>query len=146
MVITYAVILFGLLFLIPPLRRNNFYILHAVLLIGLAYYLENVYGIRAKIFGYKTLMFFVVLHVVSINITTFFAYYHDKKAAVRGAWRVPEMNLHTLEFLGGWGGAMLAQKLFRHKTSKKRFMNMFYLMIIMEFTAVYIILKYLGFI
>lgn len=146
MVITYAVILFCLFFLMPPLRKNNFYILHATILIGLAYYLENIYGIKAKIFGYKTLMFFMVLHIISINITTFLAYYHDKKAAVRGAWRVPEMNLHMLEFLGGWAGALFAQKMFRHKTSKKKFMNMFYLMIFMEFAAVYIILKYLGFI
>ena len=120
MVITYAVLLFGMMFLFQPLRRNNFYILHAVLVIALAYYLENVYGIRAKIFGTKTLLFFVVLHLLSINIVTFFAYYHDKKAAVRGGWRVSEMNLHSLEFLGGWFGALVAQKLFHHKTSKKQ--------------------------
>ena len=33
MVITYSVILIGLLFLIRPLQKNSFYILHAALII-----------------------------------------------------------------------------------------------------------------
>ena len=33
MVITYSVILIGLLFLIRPLQKNSFYILHAALVI-----------------------------------------------------------------------------------------------------------------
>ena len=79
----------------------------------------------------------------SINITTFVAYFADKRAAVRHAWRVPENTLHMLEFLGGWLGALLAQKIFHHKTAKKSFRNMFWLMIFLEFLAIMIILKYL---
>ena len=108
MVITYSVILIGLLFLIRPLQKNSFYILHAALVILAAYYIETHY-FRASVFGAKTLLLFVVFQFVSINVVTVLAYWVDKRAAVRGAWRVPEINLHTLEFLGGWSGALLAQ-------------------------------------
>ena len=104
MVITYSVILIGLLFLIRPLQKNSFYILHAALVILAAYYIETHY-FRASVFGAKTLLLFVVFQFVSINVVTVLAYWVDKRAAVRGAWRVPEINLHTLEFLGGWRGA-----------------------------------------
>lgn len=143
MVITYSVILIGLLALIRPLQKNSFYILHAALVILAAYYVEMHY-FRASVFGSKTLLLFLVFHAISINITTFVAYFVDKRAAIRHAWRVPENTLHMLEFLGGWLGALLAQKIFHHKTSKKSFQRIFLLMIVLEFAAIWIILQYLG--
>lgn len=143
MVITFSVILIGLLAFVRPLQKNSFYILHAGMVILAAYYVETHY-FRASVFGTKTLLLFLVFHAVSINITTFVAYFVDKRAAIRHAWRVPENTLHVLEFLGGWLGALLAQKIFRHKTSKKSFRNVFWLMIVLEFIAIWIILKYLG--
>lgn len=117
--------------------------LHASIVIFAAYYVETHY-FRASIFGTKTLLLFLVFHLVSINITTFVAYALDKRAAIRHAWRVPENTLHALEFLGGWLGALIAQKLLRHKTNKKSFKKMFLLMIFLEFLAIYIILNYLN--
>ena len=142
MVITFSCILIGLLALIRPLQKNNFYILHTGIVILAAYYIET-HWFRASVFGYKTLLLFLVFHVISINLTTFVAYFVDKRAAVRHAWRVPENTLHMLEFLGGWLGALIAQKIFHHKTKKKSFRNIFWLMVIFEFFAVWIILKYL---
>ena len=136
MVITYSVILIGLLFLIRPLQKNSFYILHAALVILAAYYIETHY-FRASVFGAKTLLLFVVFQFVSINVVTVLAYWVDKRAAVRGAWRVPEINLHTLEFLGGWS-------LFRHKTKKRSYQSMFWFILLMQAAAVYVILRYLG--
>lgn len=143
MVITYSVILIGLLALIRPLQKNSFYILHAAMVILAAYYVETHY-FRASVFGTKTLLLFLVFHAISVNITTFVAYFVDKRAAIRHAWRVPENTLHILEFLGGWLGALLAQKIFHHKTSKKSFQRIFWLMIVLEFVAIWIILQYLG--
>ncbi len=142
MVITFSAILIGLLALVRPLQKNSFYILHAATVILAAYYVETHY-FRASAFGSKTMLLFLVFHAVSINITTFVAYFADKRAAVRHALRVPENTLHMLEFLGGWLGALLAQKIFHHKTAKKSFRNMFWLMIFLEFLAIMIILKYL---
>lgn len=143
MVITFAAILIGLLALFKPLQKNNFYIMHSAIIILAAYFVETHY-FKASPFGYKTFLLFLVFHAISINITTFLAYYIDKRAAIKKAWRIPEKKLHLLEFLGGWLGALIAQKLLRHKTNKKSFQNMFLLMIFLEFLAIFVILKYLN--
>ncbi len=145
MVITYSIILLGLLVLFKPLQRNRFYILHAALVIGAAYYIET-HWFRASVFGSKTLLLFLVFQLISINLVTFIAYGVDKRAAQKGEWRIPEADLHTLEFLGGWSGALLAQKFFRHKTKKKSFRTDFYLVILAEFAVIALILHFLGFI
>ncbi len=142
MVLTFTAVLIGLLALVRPLQKNNFYILHSAIVILSAYYVQTHY-FTVTPFAPKTFMLFLVFHLVSINLTTMVAYYVDKRAAIRHTWRVPENTLHTLEFLGGWPGALMAQKLFRHKTVKKSFRAIFWLMIVMEFSAVWIILKYL---
>ena len=49
------------------------------------------------------------------------AYGIDKSAAQRGAWRTPERTLHVLALMGGWPGAVVAQKVFRHKSRKLSF-------------------------
>ncbi len=142
MVLTFSVILIGLLFLFRPLRKNNFYMLHTAIVILAAYYVETHY-FRASVFAPKTLLLFVVFQFVSINLVTVLAYWVDKRAAVRGAWRVPEINLHTLEFLGGWSGALLAQRLFHHKNKKRSYQSMFWFVLLMQAAAVYFILKFL---
>ncbi|MBL7252176.1 DUF1294 domain-containing protein [Alcanivorax marinus] len=50
----------------------------------------------------------------------------DKRASTRGGWRTSEARLHLVELLGGWPGALLAQRVFRHKTRKTSFQLMFY--------------------
>ena len=142
----FLIILLSFAAIIPPLRYNKFYILNTALVVGSAYFFENnVYTIK-NIFTYKTLLLFLVFHVLSINLTTFIAYGTDKKAAVNKTWRVPEKDLHTLEFLGGWIGAFIGQKVFKHKTAKKSFQTTYKIMIVLEFIAIFGLLKYFGFI
>lgn len=57
-----------------------------------------------------------------MSIVTFVVYAVDKRAAVRGAWRVRESTLHGLELGFGWPGALLAQQALRHKRRKTRFL------------------------
>jgi len=52
---------------------------------------------------------------------TFIAYARDKSAARNARRRTPENTLHLLALAGGWPGAMLAQQLLRHKSSKPSF-------------------------
>jgi uncharacterized membrane protein YsdA (DUF1294 family)/cold shock CspA family protein len=52
------------------------------------------------------------------SIATFFAYKHDKEAALAGASRTNEWALITLGLIGGWPGALVARHRFRHKTRK----------------------------
>lgn len=143
MTIAFTFILLGLASLIYPLRKNRFYILNSAVIIGVAYFIETHYFRVQNIFSYKILLLFAVFQITTINITTFIAYGIDKLAAIRNDWRVPESDLHMLEFLGGWIGAFIAQKLFRHKTAKKSFQNMYKLMIVLEFAAVWLFIKFL---
>ena len=142
MTLAFAMILLGLAFLVPLLRYNKFYLLNAALVIGAAYYAENNWFRINNLLNYKTLLLFAAFHLICINFTTFIAYGVDKHAAIKKEWRVPEKDLHTLEFLGGWLGAWLGQKCFHHKTAKKSFQNVYHLMIVLELAAVYLILHF----
>lgn len=62
----------------------------------------------------------------------FLAYYRDKQQAVRGLQRTPEARLHFYEFLGGWPGAFLAQRLIRHKNRKVAYQRQFWLIVAMH--------------
>ncbi len=57
---------------------------------------------------------------------TFIAYAADKSAAQKGEWRTSEQTLHLLALAGGWPGAMLAQQMLRHKSSKQEFRSVFW--------------------
>lgn len=52
---------------------------------------------------------------------TFIVYGLDKRSATRSHRRTPEARLRGLELLGGAFGAAIAQRVFRHKTSKPGF-------------------------
>jgi len=72
-----------------------------------------------------------------LSAITFFAYRSDKRRAEAEAWRIPESTLHLLAVLGGWPGAFLAQRLFRHKTAKSSFQFVFWVVVLThEFMAV----------
>ena len=48
--------------------------------------------------------------VLVMSLVCFVAYGFDKQRAINGDRRVPESTLQLLAFLGGWPGAMLAQR------------------------------------
>jgi len=143
MLITFLVILTPLLMLIRPLQRNGFFILYYAVML-LAAYITETYYFRTSVFSHRAFLIFIVYHLACINSVAFIAYGADKRAAQRGDWRIPEAYLHTLEFLGGWIGAFIAQKIFHHKTKKRSFQLMFWFMLVLEGFAVYIILHYLN--
>jgi len=60
------------------------------------------------------------------SVVGFAMYRADKIAAERGAWRTPEANLHAIALLGGWPGALVARRVFRHKTTKQPFRTIFW--------------------
>ncbi len=70
-----------------------------------------------------------------VSLITFVTYLVDKSAAQAGRWRVPEKTLHMLALAGGWPSAWLAQKMFRHKTSKKEFQVVFWLTVVLNVGA-----------
>jgi uncharacterized membrane protein YsdA (DUF1294 family) len=142
MLLTFAVILIGVMFLIRPLQKNVFFMIYFALMMGTAYYLE-MRGYHFRPFSKESLLMFLPCHFLLMNIVTIIAYGVDKNAAKKGAWRVPEMQLHLLEFLGGSPGAFVAQKIFRHKTKKKSFQLSFLFVLALQAVVVYYVLKVL---
>src|SRR5690606_1171046 len=55
------------------------------------------------------------------GLASFALYGIDKRAARRGEWRISEATLHGLDAAFGIIGGLLAQQIFRHKTSKPEF-------------------------
>lgn len=64
-----------------------------------------------------------------INLISFAAYGLDKRAAIHGLRRVPEARLLLFAALGGSPGALLARRIFRHKTRKQPFLTYLWLII-----------------
>ena len=67
-----------------------------------------------------------------ISAFAFLAYAADKSAARRQTWRTPESTLHFLALAGGWPGALLAQQLLRHKSTKAEFRSVFWATVILN--------------
>ena len=79
-----------------------------------------------------------LLYIYGImSLVTLIAYAIDKRAAVRGAWRISESTMHALELACGWPGAWLAQRLFRHKSSKKSYQVVYWFMVALNLGAVW---------
>ena len=78
------------------------------------------------------LPFEVFAAYVLVSGIAIFLYAFDKSAAERGRWRTKESTLHTVALLGGWPGALLAQDLFRHKSSKAEFQWMFWCTVLLN--------------
>lgn len=65
---------------------------------------------------------FLCLYILLVNAVGAAVTAWDKRAARRGAWRVPEKTLFLWCVLGGCPGVYLTMRCIRHKTQHKRFM------------------------
>lgn len=70
--------------------------------------------------------------VLVMSLACFVAYGWDKRSAANGSHRVPEQTLHILALLGGWPGALLGQRNFRHKTKKLSFLIVFWCVVVLH--------------
>ena len=68
----------------------------------------------------------IALYLIA-SVAAFLTYAFDKSASRKpNARRVRERTLHLLGIAGGWPGALLAQRLFRHKSRKRSFQIVFW--------------------
>ena len=81
----------------------------------------------AAVIDYRWLLAYAVV----ISLVTYAVYGADKDSAADRAsrWRASERLLHGLELAGGWPGAFLAQRRFRHKTAKLSYQVVFWLIV-----------------
>ncbi len=70
-----------------------------------------------------------------LSIGCFVAYAVDKFAAATGEWRVSETRLLVFGLLGGWPGAVIAQRVLRHKTRKAAFNSIFWVTVAVNVIA-----------
>lgn len=66
---------------------------------------------------------------------TYVVYLADKSAARRSAYRTSESTLLILGLVGGWPGALMAQRLLHHKSRKQSFQASFWATVIVNCSA-----------
>jgi uncharacterized membrane protein YsdA (DUF1294 family) len=67
-----------------------------------------------------------------VSILTFLVYRFDKSAARHGQWRTKESSLLFLGLVCGWPGAVVAQRVLRHKSRKQSFQVAFWGTVVMN--------------
>ncbi len=65
----------------------------------------------------------------TLNLLTFLLYRLDKRRAEKDGPRIAEATLHLLELAGGWPAALLAQRALRHKSAKRSYQAVFWLIV-----------------
>lgn len=70
-----------------------------------------------------------------VNAWTMLRFNMDKRYAHDGLRRVPERDLLALAFIGGSPGALLARRLFRHKTRKEPFSSRLWSIVAIQVVA-----------
>jgi uncharacterized membrane protein YsdA (DUF1294 family) len=81
--------------------------------------------------GAKVSAFFAIYLLLTVvcSVIAFILYGIDKRRAIKSRPRISERTLHIFSILGGWPGAQLGQRLFRHKTLKISFRLVFWLIV-----------------
>ena len=85
---------------------------------------------------FNRMSWWVIVAYLVASLVTFFAYGWDKSSARRGSWRTAESSLHFMGLVGGWPGALAAQRLLRHKSSKREFLFVFWVTVLLNVAAV----------
>ncbi len=87
-------------------------------------------------------MKYLYIWLIIINIITFAVFGIDKKKAIDGKFRISELTLFVLSFLGGSLGGLAAMHVFHHKTKKWYFKFGIPLILIVWIAALILILRY----
>jgi uncharacterized membrane protein YsdA (DUF1294 family)/cold shock CspA family protein len=92
--------------------------------------------------GSVPLPFFLIYLIASL--ITFTRYYFDKKAAQSDTSRTPEISLHTWSLIGGWPGALIAQRILHHKSRKKSFQKKYWATVVINISVFALLLHPVG--
>jgi len=80
---------------------------------------------------FKGLLLFIPLYLC-LSILTYLIFAKDKRAAKNNRWRTSENTLYLLSLTGGWPGALFAQYFLHHKSIKRPFKLILWIMIFMN--------------
>ena len=77
----------------------------------------------------------LIAALVLVNAVTVLRFWDDKQRAVGGRRRIRESDLLGLALIGGSPGALLARRLFRHKTRKEPFSTQLFVILALQVGA-----------
>lgn len=78
------------------------------------------------------MILYAAVLLVLVNLWTILAFWRDKRRAVAGDRRIAEADLLILALAGGSPGALLARRLFRHKTRKQPFSTQLFVIVAIQ--------------
>ncbi|MGZ9003960.1 MAG: DUF1294 domain-containing protein [Burkholderiales bacterium] len=81
------------------------------------------------------LPFVVLIAYLMASCVAYLAYVFDKAASLQRKWRTQEAILHLFSLVGGWPGAMIAQRTVRHKTQKRSFQATYWTTVVLNCAA-----------
>lgn len=73
----------------------------------------------------------LLIFMMLFSMATYGLYWHDKRRSQLQGWRIPETTLHAFSLLGGWPGAYIAQQHLRHKTAKRWFQFIYWVIVLL---------------
>ena len=80
--------------------------------------------------------YFILISLLAIGLTV-----HDKLAAERGAWRVPERTLLLVAAVGGAVTMLVTMRIIRHKTKHPKFMVGLPVIIVLQVVVAYLLTR-----
>ena len=86
----------------------------------------------------------LITYLVAINLLGIIVIVADKKKAIKGKYRIPELDLWLIALLGGSLGTYIAMKIVRHKTKHKNFMIGIPIIIIIQLVTSILAYIFLG--
>ena len=89
------------------------------------------FGIGALVFVKKIDPVVLVLYLM-LSLVTFLLYWRDKIKSKSDQWRTPENTLHLFSLIGGWPGALIAQRTLHHKSRKKSFQTIYFITMVLN--------------
>lgn len=98
------------------------------------------FGLLFFLFRFRIHLSPIFAYIATINAVGFMMYALDKFLAKRSWLRVPESLLHIMAFAGATPAAITAQQLFWHKTTKRSFQVMFWLIALLQIALLYVII------
>ena len=86
----------------------------------------------------------LITYLVAINLLGIIVTVADKMKAIKGKYRIPELDLWLIALLGGSLGTYIAMKIVRHKTKHKNFMIGIPIIIIIQLVTSILAYIFLG--
>lgn len=118
----------------PMTRIQRWFTLGSLVwVIGAALLLVQAFREKTQLSG---LFAIYLLLTVACSAVVFVLYGLDKRRAIKEQPRISERTLHLFALAGGWPGAYLGSRFFRHKTLKVSFRVVFWLTVAIHLVVI----------